>query len=160
MKHYQNTNIALFIQDFLVQNRYLCIVMYTFCTQSFTMVRSKINNLVQGIGLGLLKQRISYRKIVKDLNRYDIVLLLYIVYNMTKARFEKKNIRKPDKSGIFPKCSTTANVDAVRKIRNMNKLVNTERNDIETWSIFRHCKSHYFKIFESKALKKVPCEFA
>ena len=36
----------------------------------------------------------------------------------------RENIRKTGETGIFPKRPTAANVDVVRKIRNMIKLVN------------------------------------
>ena len=53
---------------------------------TFTMVRSQINDLDEGIVSGLLKQSISYRKIVKQVKQmgYSVFVGCYI-----KARFEK-----------------------------------------------------------------------
>ena len=62
---------------------------------TFTMVRSKINDLVKDIVLGHLKQSVSYRKIVKQVK--------HVGYNVSVATIHRIQHGKGEIREIFAK---------------------------------------------------------
>lgn len=67
------------------------------------MVRPKINDLVEGIILGLLKQKMSYRNIVKQVKQIGHNLSAATVHRIQHGKGAiRNNIRKQVKVVLLP----------------------------------------------------------
>ena len=65
-----------------------------------------------------------YRKVMKEVKKMRYSISVAAIHRKGAIR---ENICKTGKTCIFPKRPTSAIVDVVRKIRNMVKLVNTQK---------------------------------
>ena len=91
----------------------------------FNMVRPKINDVVEGIILGLLKQNMSYRNIMKQAEQMGHNNSVATVHRIKHGKVMTRNNEcKTEKNETFTKRRTAAIVAVVRKIHNMIKLVN------------------------------------
>ena len=89
------------------------------------MVRPKINDVVEGIILGLLKQKMSDRNIVKQVGQMGHNVSVATVHRIKHDKGATRNSkRKTGKNETFTKRRTAATVAVVRKIPNMIELVN------------------------------------
>ena len=99
--------------------------MYNSFVSNFSMTRRRISDLVEGIVLGLLRKKMSYRKIVAELKDMGHSVSVGAINRIHHAKGLIRNkIRNNLKIGTFQKRRTAATNDVISKIRNMIKSVN------------------------------------
>ena len=89
------------------------------------MVRRKTDDVVEGIVMGLLKQNMSYRKIVKTVKEMGYSISVASIHQIKHCKGVSRNLPlKPGEKRTIPKRCTAATPDVIRKIDRMIKRVN------------------------------------
>ena len=95
------------------------------CMLPVIMVRRKTDDVVEGIVMGLLKQNMSYRKIVKTVKAMGYSISVASIHRIKHCKGISRNLPlKPGEKRTIPKRCTAATPDVIRKIDRMIKRVN------------------------------------
>ena len=94
------------------------------CMLPVIMVRRKTDDVVEGIVMGLLKQNMSYRKIVKTVKEMGYSISVASIHRIKHCKGISRNLPlKPGEKRTIPKRCTAA-TPVIRKIDRMIKRVN------------------------------------
>ena len=95
------------------------------CMLPVIMVRRKTDDVVEGIVMGLLKQNMSYRKIVKTVKEMGYSISVASIHRIKHCKGISRNLPlKPGEKRTIRKRCTAATPDVIRKIDRMIKRVN------------------------------------
>ena len=100
------------------------------CMLPVIMVRRKTDDVVEGIVMGLLKQNMSYRKIVKTVKEMGYSISVASMYRIKHCKGISPNIPlEPGEKRTIPKRCTAATPDVIRKI---NRMIKRGKSSITT----------------------------